>query len=150
MKACALLAAAVIIVAGISFTAFGQNINQVEFVFTAATNTPLYRASDLFSGGPEATPTPDGGFATWLFTPQAASGSVSNAAASPTFLVTNIFLRGTPSVVLPGIYQSSPYSGLIIVPDRDLIDSRMVHAPTSTSQFAILFVNPPLHLEPKR
>ncbi len=147
MKAHALLAGVIFILAGPIFLAFGGSTNHVESV-SSATNAFVYGASGLLPGAPEGMPFADIDLTPWSCTPQEALGPISNTVASASVPATNIFVRGTPSVVLPGIYRSTPYSGLIIVPD--LVDSRMAHAPTSTNEFAILFLNPPLHLERKR
>jgi hypothetical protein len=55
---------------------------------------------------------------------------------------------GLPATRPPGVYQATPYSGIVVVPQP--VDSLAVHVPTSTNQFAIRSVKPSLHLIPKK
>jgi hypothetical protein len=153
MKTRDLFAAVVAILAGPVLQAYGAGTNRVESV-SATTNALAYKASPLISGTLVTMPAQNGGAPVLSIVVPGAAGAVSNIVISPSLFTTNNLVSLTPSrtkavqMLLPGVYQSTPYSGRVIVPS--LIDEQMVSNPGSTSEFAILSLNPPLSLEPKK
>ena len=74
-------------------------------------------------------------------------GGSSNRVASVFIAATNVSSLRVPATPPPGVYQAKPYSCIVVVPGP--VDSLAVKVP-STNQFAMRFIEPPLHLEPKR
>ena len=75
-------------------------------------------------------------------------GNGSNLAGSMFMPSANLLSQKVIVSPLPGIYQATPHSAIVVVPHA--FDGIAVHVPKSTNRFAIRSIEPPLHLEPKK
>lgn len=78
--------------------------------------------------------------------------AVSMGASSPVgsvFIpVTNVAPLEMPATPSPGVYQTTPYLGMAVVPRP--VDGDALHVPKSTDGFVIRTVEPPLGLTPRK
>ena len=84
-----------------------------------------------------------------LLIPVAVAGFFATAIFSQSGSQRHHIVQGSASTNLPpGIYQATPYSSIVVIPEP--IDRGSVHMLGSTNDFAIFSLHPLVHLEPKK